>query len=94
MMNRKLKPVVAMVGAAVAASLSFGALADESGNPFEAEVLEDVLLADAHGDEGKCGEGKCGEGEAEGQCGEGQCGEGEGDAPAEDAPDAPAEDAN
>ena len=94
MMNRKLKPVVAMVGAAVAVSLSFGALADESGNPFEAEVLEDVLLADAHGDEGKCGEGKCGEGEAEGQCGEGQCGEGgegEGDAPAEDAP---AEDAN
>ena len=87
-MNRKLKPVVAVVGAAVAASLSFGAMADQSGNPFEAEVLEVVLLADAHGGEGNCGEGE----DAEGKCGEGKCGEGEGgedegEAPAEDAPE-------
>ena len=88
MMNRKLKPVVAVVGAAVAASLSFGAMADQSGNPFEAEVLEDVLLADAHGGEGKCGEGE----DAEGKCGEGKCGEeGEG---GEDEGEAPAEDAS
>ena len=84
MKNRKLKPVVAIVGAAVAASLSFGAMADESGNPFEAEVLEDALLADAHGGEGSCGEGE----DAEGKCGEGKCGEGE-DAPEDESEDAP-----
>ena len=81
MKNRNLKPVVAIVGAAVAASLSLGAVADESGNPFEAEVLEDVLLVDAHGGEGKCGEeGKCGDGDDKGD------GDDDSDAP-EDAPE-------
>ena len=84
MLNRKLKPVALAIGAAFAVSAATGlAVADDE--LFEARVLDGVLLADAHGGEGKCGEGKCGEGKdkgddaGEGKCGEGKCGEGEGD---------------
>lgn len=102
MLNRKMKPIAAAVGAAFAASLATGAVADEgTADPFEAELLQGVVLADAHGGEGKCGEGegegeakcgegKCGEGEGSGdtdeaKCGEGKCGEGEGEESAEEA---------
>ena len=98
MLNRKMKPIAAAVGAAFAASLASGAMADEgAADPFEAELLQGVVLADAHGGEGKCGEGegeaKCGEGEGSGdtdeaKCGEGKCGEGgegEGEESAEEA---------
>lgn len=62
MLIRKMKPIAAVVGAAFAASLATGALADETAiDPFAAEELDGVLLADAHGGEGKCGEGKCGD---------------------------------
>ena len=72
MLNRKMKPIAAAVGAAFAASLATGiAIADEADvDPFEAQMLaEGTLFADAHGDgsdeggEGSCGEGKCGESE-------------------------------
>lgn len=62
MLIRKMKPIAAVVGAAFAASLATGALADEAAiDPFAAEELDGVLFADAHGGEGKCGEGKCGD---------------------------------
>lgn len=62
MLIRKMKPIAAVVGAAFAASLATGALADETAiDPFAAEELDGVLFADAHGGEGKCGEGKCGD---------------------------------
>ncbi len=70
MLNRKMKPIAAAVGAAFAASLAAGAVAESNDNPFEARVLEDgVLLAAGH-KEGGCG------GKAEAKCGEGKCGEG------------------
>lgn len=94
MLNRKMKPIAAAVGAAFATSLAANAIADEA-DPFEANLLEDaVILETSHkeggcgedkdkkgDDEAKCGEGKCGEGEGddEGKCGEGKCGEEEGD---------------
>ena len=93
MLNRKMKPIAAAVGAAFVASLAAGAAAETGADPFEANVLEEgTLLAASHKEggcgeekgsegeesEGKCGEGKCGEGEeSEGKCGEGKCGEGE-----------------
>ena len=96
MLNRKMKPIAAAVGAAFAASLAAGvAIADEADvDPFKAQVLaEGTLLATNH-KEGGCGEDKA-EGEGEANCGEGKCGdhegEGEGDAPAEDADESPDE---
>jgi len=81
MLNRKMKPIAAAVGAAFAASLATGAAADQgTADPFEAELLQGVVLADAHG-----GEGKCGEGEGEAKCGEGKCGEGEGSGDTDEA---------
>ena len=90
MLNRKMKPIAAAVGAAFATSFAANAIADEA-NPFEASLLEDaVILATSHkeggcgedkdkkdkgDDEGKCGEGKCGEGKEDGDS-EGKCGEG------------------
>ena len=89
MLNRKMKPIAAAVGAAFATSLTGGAFADTP-DPFETRALEGVLLAKDHmeggcgedrdaskeGDEGKA-EGSCGEGSCgEGKCGEGKCGEG------------------
>ena len=94
MLNRKMKPIAAAVGAAFAASLAAGvAIADEADvDPFKAQVLaEGTLLATNH-KEGGCGEDKA---EGEANCGEGKCGdhegEGEGDAPAEDADESPDE---
>lgn len=81
MLNRKMKPIAAAVGAAFAVSLAAGVAVADEANPFEAEVLaEGTLFADAH-KEGGCGEdaeGEAKEAEGEGQCGEGKCGESEG----------------
>lgn len=75
MLNRKMKPLAVAIGAAFAVSAATGlAVADEE-ELFEARVLDGVVLADAHGGEGKCGEGKCGD-DKEGDEGEG---DGEGD---------------
>jgi uncharacterized low-complexity protein len=92
MRNSRMKPVTAIIGGALVASLASASFADTSANPFGAEELAQgyMLLADRHGGakegEGKCGEGKCGEAagdesgdeakDAEGKCGEGKCGEG------------------
>ncbi len=76
-LNRKLKPVTAVVGTAFVASLGAAGIANADDNPFGAQELDKGydLLAAHHG-EGKCGEGKCGEDkESEGKCGEGKCGE-------------------
>lgn len=92
MLNRKMKPIAAAVGAAFAASLAPAVAADSSNaeaagtDPFETRVLEGVVFAKGHL-EGGCGEdrekpadaegeGNCGEGKGEGNCGEGNCGEG------------------
>ena len=92
MLNRKMKPIAAAVGAAFATSFAANAIADEA-DPFEASLLEDaVVLTTSHKEggcgedadkekkgegEGKCGEGKCGEeGKSEDGDGEGKCGEG------------------
>ena len=92
MLNRKMKPIAAAVGAAFAASLAPAVLADTgnateaaSADPFDTRALEGVLFADAHL-EGGCGEDRekpaeeAEEAEGEGKCGEGEgkCGEGEG----------------
>ena len=81
MLNRKMKPIAAAVGAAFATSLTGGAFADTP-DPFETRALEGVLLAKDHM-EGGCGEdrdaskeGDEGKSKAEGNCGEGNCGEG------------------
>ena len=99
MLNRKVKPIAALIGTTFVASLTAAgaASADELFVTAELDQGYDLLAqADA---EGKCGEGKCGEGEGdaegegddaaegkcgEGKCGEGKCGEGEGDAEGED----------
>ena len=74
MLNRKMKPIAAAVGAAFATSFAANAIADEA-NPFEASLLEDaVILATSH-KEGGCGEDKDKKGDDEGKCGEGKCGE-------------------
>ena len=84
MLNRKVKPIAALVGTAFVASLATSGVAnaDDLFVTAEMETGYDLLAqADAEGKcgEGKCGEGKCGEGEgddgAEGKCGEGKCGE-------------------
>ena len=82
MLTRKMKPVAIVVGAAFAASLTAGAVADEAADPFAAEELEDVLFADAHKGEGKCGEGKCGD---EGEDGDSEEGEDSSEDSSEDA---------
>ncbi len=75
-----LKPVAAVVGAALVGSLSAMNVAAGE-NPFGASQLDSgyMQLASSHSgkEEGKCGEGKCGEGrrEKEGKGGEGQFGE-------------------
>ncbi len=75
MLNRKMKPIAAAVGAAFATSFAANALGDEA-DPFEASLLEDaVILATSH-KEGGCGEDKDKKGDDEGKCGEGKCGEG------------------
>ena len=90
MLNRKMKPIVVAIGTAFALSAATGlAVADEE-ELFEVQVLDGILLADAHGGEGEEGEGKCGEG----KCGEDKDkdgGEGEGDDAPEDTDEAPEE---
>ena len=89
MLNRKMKPIAAAVGAAFAVSLAAGAAAEANAvDPFESQALDGVQFADADS-EGGCGEdrkmpeGDMAEGEggmAEGEGGmaegEGKCGEG------------------
>jgi uncharacterized low-complexity protein len=77
MLNRKMKPVTAAVGAVVATSFAAFAAADAQDNPFGATDLDQGYDLLAKGEqEGKCGEGKCGESkDGEGKCGEGKCGE-------------------
>ena len=79
MLNRKMKPLGLAIGAAFAVSAATGlAVADEE-ELFEARVLDGVVLADAHGGEGKCsGEGKCGDDKEGDDDGEGD-GDGDGD---------------
>lgn len=77
-MNAK-KPLSIAIGTLAAVSFSLAASADQSGNPFEIEDLNQgtsISLGDEPKDEGKCGEGNCGEDKDEGKCGEGSCGEG------------------
>jgi uncharacterized low-complexity protein len=73
----ELKPISAVVGAALTASVIALPTANADENPFAMTELSSgyVVAGDAEGScgEGKCGEGKCGE---EGSCGEGKCGEG------------------
>ncbi len=86
MLNRKVKPIAALIGTAFLASLATANVAN-AGELFTTAALDtgyDLLAqADAEGKcgEGKCGEGKCGEDKGtEGKCGEdkgaeGKCGE-------------------
>ena len=73
-----IKPIAAVVGAALVGSLSAMSLAQAAENPFGATELSSgyMLLAESQAKEGKCGEGKCGGEKAtkEGKCGEGKCG--------------------
>lgn len=71
-MNAK-KPLSIAIGTLAAVSFSLAASADQSGNPFEVEDLNQGLSI-AAGDDPK-DEGKCGEDKDEGKCGEGSCGE-------------------
>ena len=86
--KNELKPLVAAVGAALAASAFTMSAANAQENPFEITTLSSgYMVADSEGEgeakdsaegscgEGKCGEGKCGEGEAKDKA-EGSCGEG------------------
>lgn len=88
MLNRKMKPIAAAVGAAFAASLAPAVAADHAttaeataADPFETRALEGVLFANDHL-EGGCGEDRekpAGDGDAEGaeeEKAEGSCGEG------------------
>lgn len=76
MLNRKMKPIAAAVGAAFATSLAANAIADEA-DPFEASLLEEAVILESSHEEGGCGEDKDKKGDDEGKCGEGKCGEGE-----------------
>ena len=92
MLNRKMKPIAAAVGAAFAVSLAAGAAAEANAvDPFESQVLDGVQFADADSadSEGGCGEdrkmpeggmaegeGDMAEGEGDMAEGEGKCGEG------------------
>ena len=66
MLNRKVKPIAALIGTAFVASLATANVAN-AGELFTTAALDAGydLLAQADA-EGKCGEGKCGEG----KCGE------------------------
>ena len=89
MLNRKMKPIAAAVGAAFATSLAANAIADEV-DPFEAGLLEDAVILETSHKEGGCGEDK--KGDDEGKCGEGKCGEGEGDGGDDDGDDGDSDD--
>lgn len=78
MLNRKMKPIAAAVGAAFATSLAANAIADEA-DPFEANLLEDAAVLETSHKEGGCGEDKDKKGDDEGKCGEGKCGDGDDD---------------
>ena len=78
MLNRKMKPIAAAVGAAFATSFAANAIADEA-DPFESSLLEEAVVLETSHEEGGCGEDKDKKGEDEGKCGEGKCGEGKGD---------------
>ena len=81
MLNRKMKPIAAAVGAAFATSFAANAIADEA-DPFEASLLEDAVILETSHKEGGCGEDKE-KGDDEGKCGEGKCGEGDEDGDSE-----------
>ncbi|MCY3841336.1 MAG: low-complexity protein [Gammaproteobacteria bacterium] len=87
MLNRKMKPIAAAVGAAFATSLAANAIADEA-YPFEASLLEDAVILETSHKEGGCGEDKDkdkkGDGDHEGKCGEGKCGEDKDDGDSDD----------
>ena len=74
MLNRKMKPIAAAVGAAFATSFAANAIADEA-DPFEAGLLEEAVILETSHKEGGCGEDKDKKGDDEGKCGEGKCGE-------------------
>ena len=78
--KHRIKPAAAVVGAAIAGTLSPVNPASAAENPFGASELHSgyMVLASNEEKEGKCGEGKCGEGKEmkDGKCGEGKCGEG------------------
>jgi len=82
MLNRKMKPIAAAVGAAFATSFAANAIADEA-DPFEASLLEDAVILETSHKEGGCGEDKEKKGDDEGKCGEGKCGEGDEDGDSE-----------
>ena len=81
-----MKPIAAVVGAAIVGSLSAVSVANAAENPFGASQLESgyMLLASSHEGEGKEKEGKCGDDKGmEGKCGddkgkEGKCGDDKG----------------
>ena len=74
MLNRKMKPIAAAVGAAFATSFAANAIADEA-DFFEAGLLEEAVILETSHKEGGCGEDKDKKGDDEGKCGEGKCGE-------------------
>jgi uncharacterized low-complexity protein len=84
MSQRNITPVAAIVGAALAGSLSLANAATtelDVDNLFAATEIDGgsiQLAGEGSCGEGKCGEGKCGneggDGEGEGSCGEGKCG--------------------
>ena len=86
MLNRKMKPIAAAVGAAFATSFAANAIADEA-DPFEASLLEDAVILETSHEEGGCGEDKDKKGDDEGKCGEGKCGEGDEDGDSEEEGD-------
>jgi uncharacterized low-complexity protein len=71
--SKKIKPVAAAVGVALAATLAASPVALANSNPFATTDLDAgyQLAGDKH-KEGKCGEGKCGSDkkkDKEGSCG-------------------------
>jgi len=82
MSQRNITPVAAIVGAALAGSLSVANAATtelDVDNLFTATQIDGgsiQLAGEGSCGEGKCGEGKCGNegGDGEGSCGEGKCG--------------------
>jgi uncharacterized low-complexity protein len=82
--NIPVKPLVALLGSALAASLVSMPAANADENPFGMKPLSSgYMIADAEGKcgenkthEGKCGESKSGESKSgESKSGEGKCGE-------------------
>ena len=76
MSKKTLKPVSAVIGAAIAGAMMATPAVAETANPFGMTELNSgyMQVAGSHG--GKCGAGKCG-GEtkkSEGKCGAGKCG--------------------